>query len=158
MRTCLAFLHINCTQIKEGIFLSSITELVVCLGLNSFLSFKIVRWFEILRCFPEEGCLKLKPLSNRTDRGCFISFWRALKTDAVWQQAHWVSDLGPALFSHKPRSALLLWNIWGTSSGLHFDVGVKLIDLLPEVVPEIGTFGFKGGRQEAVLDGEHLSV
>lgn len=58
----------------------------------------------------------------------------------------------------KPRSALLLWNIWGTSSGLHFDGGVKLIDLFPEVVPEIGTFGFKGGRQEAILDGKHLSV
>ncbi len=57
-----------------------------------------------------------------------------------------------------PRSALLLWNIWGTSSALHFDVGVQLIDLFPEAVPEIGAFGFQGGRQEAVLDGEHLGV
>lgn len=41
---------------------------------------------------------------------------------------------------------------------LHFNGGVKLIDLFPKAVPELSTFGFEGGRQKTVLNREHLSV
>lgn len=40
----------------------------------------------------------------------------------------------------------------------HVDVGVELIDLLPETSPELSTLGFKCWSQEAVLDGEQLCV
>lgn len=38
------------------------------------------------------------------------------------------------------------------------DAGVELIDLLPEMCPELSTLGFKGWSQEAVLDREQLRV
>lgn len=41
---------------------------------------------------------------------------------------------------------------------LHFDVGVELVDVTPEVVPQVCALGFERWRQQAVLDGEHLAV
>lgn len=38
------------------------------------------------------------------------------------------------------------------------DLGVELIDLLSEMVPELSALCFKCRSQEAVLDGEHLRV
>lgn len=43
-----------------------------------------------------------------------------------------------------------LW-FWYPTGCLHLNLGVELVDLLSEVVLEVGALGFEGGSEEAVL-------
>lgn len=41
---------------------------------------------------------------------------------------------------------------------LHLNFGIQFIDVLSEALPELGPLGLQGGRQQAVLDREHLRM